>query len=284
MDGSSTDEDPFTWDYDPDGNRGFFARLRPRNLPARVNFHHAIRYIRSEGALHHDQFAVAEKDDGGRYVGYFGLSMHQSPRRRSAWVFGSDPDKADLLLSAPARAEEDTGVHPAHGEFFQDSHFATLMVRAKGQSEGLEIFLDNALPVKMNGCMINANGSVLIGVFLYQLEFTDLNQTEHLDQINTQRQERGQRPLEYPATLTPTPTTDSQLIQDKFFVMRTVFGGSQGSVSFGLRRYGGPPVAAKRVLARTHSPRYECLMREIKMLSRFRDVRLHFTSLKLCSC
>ena len=52
------------------------------------------------------------------------------------------------------------------------------------------------------------------------------------------RLDRRQHPLEYPATLTPTPSATSRLIQDKFWVEPTTRGGSYGSVSFGLRRHG----------------------------------------------
>ena len=277
--GTSTDvteEMSLTWDFDPRGNRGMFARLWPVNAPARVAFSRVCHFAQT--SFHHSNFIVSEEQEDGQYVGYYGFAVGQHTRRHNIWVFGSDAKKADILLDVRTKDHNvNTGVYSDHGSFFHDQHSATFMIRAEHIREAAEIYLDGCHRIGVAGCMINAGGGVLTGLLLYRLEFTDINRDSYVEQINTMRLDRRQHPLEYPATLTPTPSATSRLIQDKFWVEPTTRGGSYGSVSFGLRRHGGPPVVAKRVIVRGDAGR-KALDREIYFLDLLRHVKLYCES------
>ncbi|KAI5356704.1 Putative protein kinase [Septoria linicola] len=259
-----------------------FARLVPVNEVARNAFHEAVEYLSTASistavrtrlraclvatrhTTNHDNHNDDDDDANQRWHGHYSFDLTKQTLSPSSWTFGADPHSVDFLLIPPSMTEM-SGVFPKHGQFFQDQLAATLMVRAAAQH--VELYL-GALPLSLAGRLLTPQCSLMVSVLLYRLDFTNMDPAILLKQISASRGHR----LNYPSLLSPTPSSSSHVVQDKFLVEPTMYGGAQGAVSLGFRLAGGPPIAAKRITVdQRNSKQVDSIKREIQFLKAFRD-------------
>ncbi|KAK4998431.1 hypothetical protein LTR66_002331 [Elasticomyces elasticus] len=260
MDGSlespgSTIPDAPTWDYNPEGSKGDFARLIPVSHSARTAFNEVVERFLAETSwmVHAHRFlhwAKLPRLDAAspdfKWCGYYRLNMEILPDKLNlGWVLGGgrralNPQAVDLLLVArPGKY----GVGGRHCILQHNEKTDMLMVRA---SEKHEVVIDGK-DTLINGLhVLSSRTGIGIGSLSYRLEFTSLDPQVYDDQLASARMIRGWPIKEVPPSFTPTPSESAYAFKQYDFFPPTA-GGISSLVSFGSRRSTGDLVLLKKL-------------------------------------
>ncbi|KAK4981334.1 hypothetical protein LTR66_010075 [Elasticomyces elasticus] len=135
----STVPDVISYEFNPNGNEGDFARLRPLSLAAKTNFSAVAEQFENQldWALIARRFIRYEEDFGPqrqfKYRGYYRCNMTIAPQ-------SSDPAKADFLLALP-KAGISLAVWGTHCQLFHDPTSTSFMIRILGGTNVREVIV-----------------------------------------------------------------------------------------------------------------------------------------------
>lgn len=214
------------------------ATLTPLNLLAKQSFASVAAVIDEARFSHARKFvSVADK----RYI----IPLYPLPlAEESGWVAGTDPAKADLVLSLSPLPDGSIGSNHLQISFKPTSRALCLrVVLGREVVLGGNMLITGSLPH-----LLTAGVGIQVGALTYTFDYGPILSTDQSPQVLEAYWLRRKWSFHSaPASLSATPNVESVLYQRKFHIQnRAVVKGTFGAVSFGWH-YQGAPVAVKRI-------------------------------------
>ncbi|KAK5201811.1 hypothetical protein LTR16_001375 [Cryomyces antarcticus] len=270
---ASTIPDTPTWDYDPEGAKGDFARLTPLSPLARTAFNDVVHRIHTQpDSLRHARrfihYAPLHADEGGensqdgspvnsiarnKYCGYYRLNLGILPKNIGlGWVAGSSrrnlrDDDVDLMLT-PQPGQHD--VRGRHVRFSHNTNTGVLMVFA----DNWEVIIDGKKRIQNTAFAACENTGLMLGDLSYTIEFTDLDPQMYKTRLDDMYRQRQNNFSGIPHFLSPTPTPSLRASgYDKYFIYPTSAGGSYSTVSRACKKDTGELFVLKKMKRNNHN-------------------------------
>ncbi|KAK5148254.1 hypothetical protein LTR04_000685 [Oleoguttula sp. CCFEE 6159] len=270
---ASTIPDTPTWDYDPEGAKGDFARLTPLSPLARTAFNDVVHRIHTQpDSLRHARrfihYAPLHADEGGensqdgspvnsiarnKYCGYYRLNLGILPKNIGlGWVAGSSrrnlrDDDVDLMLT-PQPGQHN--VRGRHVRFSHNTNTGVLMVFA----DNWEVIIDGKKRIQNTAFAACENTGLMLGDLSYTIEFTDLDPQMYKTRLDDMYRQRQNNFSSIPHFLSPTPTPSLRASgYDKYFIYPTSAGGSYSTVSRACKKDTGELFVLKKMKRNNHN-------------------------------
>ncbi|KAK3614963.1 ATP binding [Elasticomyces elasticus] len=260
-----TEIDPpliLTWDYDPLGNQGDFARLWPLTDDAQLEFSQVVERMKDDSSFAPQarkliRFEEASEGTSSRYTGCYRLNTSLVPSS-GTWKIGSDASQADFLLTRNLNL---AGVQGQHCTMQLDRSTSAFVLKAK-----YSVIVDGKRELRKptEQQVLLAETGLSIGSLHYVYRSTDLSPATMNRQIEEFRRTLGWESCRTPSGYLSPPSTDAQSWQD-FSIERPVNGGTFGKICCGRHCQTGVLVAVKRITVRNEHD-LETVRREVDIL------------------
>ena len=265
-----------TWDHDPHGDKGDFARLIPLSRTARQAFQEVATMIDNDPDWQPEarRYVDAERTESGEYIGWYRFNMDVVPPdfdTRGWWIGSGHPHRPEVVPILLTSQVHDWGVATRHFRisFRPDGGPPILQARAKliinGQDE-----LERVAPTWGRRALDERMG-IGVGDLQYRFEFTKFGRSESYHQ---QLREKLKFVTDND-NITPSP---APLVVGQWRAYATGFGGATSIVLPGYDTRSSEVVAIKRI---KRSSRNSHAVRSEIALLRLLD---HVSKIKILSC